>query len=216
MGRTQPTKDGEFIAWAGNIDTQCTAHQTEWELPSQSVQKLNLLTANAKTAYEANSNPELSNRLTAANKSVSFRLLRNFLSLFVKYLVFNEAVSENDLEAMGLPSRIHHAHQPIPVPTEAPVMTVIVGQHHDVTVYVSRPQHGHPSQHLSKSSYHGFVARYRKNDETEWKEEHSSALHLTLDFDAADVGKQLVVTAAWLNPRFMNGPWSNEETVLIN
>jgi hypothetical protein len=216
MSRTQPTKDGEFIAWASNIDAQCTAHQTEWGLPDHSVQKMNLLTANAKTAYEANSNPELSNRLTTANKNVSFRLLKNFLSLFVKYLVFNDAVSETDLEAMGLPSRIHHVHQPLPAPTEAPVMTAVVGQHHDVTVYVSRPQHGHPSQHLAKSGYHGFVARYRKNGETEWKEEHSSTLHLTLTFDAEDVGKHLTVTAAWLNPRFMSGPWSNEETVLIN
>ncbi|MDR1958543.1 MAG: hypothetical protein LBQ54_05815 [Planctomycetaceae bacterium] len=29
-----------------------------------------------------------------------------------------------------------------------PVLTVVVGQHHDVVVYVSTLQHGHPTQYL--------------------------------------------------------------------
>jgi hypothetical protein len=216
MSRTQPVKDGEFIAWASNIDAQCTTYQSQWQLPAASVQKLNLLTANAKTAYLANVNPELANHLTASNKKVAFLNLKNFLSLFVKSLVANDAVSESDLEAMGLPSRIHHFKQPDPVPTEAPTMTVVVGQHHDVTVYVSVLQHGHPSEYLSKKDYYGFVIRYRKEGETEWHEEHSTRLHITLMFDSEDAGKHLKLTSAWVNPRIQHGPWSDEDTVLIN
>jgi hypothetical protein len=216
MGRTQPVKDADFIDWARNIDAASVAHETDWNLNTTQVTKLNTLTAAAYAAFEANRNPETTNRRTAADKRVAFAELRAFMSIWTSLLVANDAVTENDLEAMGLPSRVHHFHEPLPVPAEATEMSVAVGQHHDVTVYVSTPQHGQPTEFLTKKGYHGFVVRYRKEDETDWHEEHSTRLHLTLYFDDEDRSKRLKITTAWINPRIQHGPWSDEIEVLIN
>jgi hypothetical protein len=190
--------------------------QAEWQLDANQVLQLNGLFGNADVAYQANLNPETANHLTATNKKVNFAALRVFLSTFVNVLVANANISNADIEAMGLPSREHHFHMPISVPDDAPDATVIVGQHHDTTVYVSIPQHGQPSEFLTKKGYYGFVVRYRKSDDTEWHEEHSTRLHITLLFNNEDEGKHLTLTTAWINPRIQHGPWSDEITVLIN
>ncbi|MDR0691928.1 MAG: hypothetical protein LBF69_02685 [Prevotellaceae bacterium] len=216
MGLTQPRKDAEFIAWARNIHDQCMARQTEWKLDTTLVGKLNAAYFNANAAYQANINPETSNLRTVSDKRVRFAALREFMSTWVNLLVANTLISENDLQAMGLPSRQHHFHEPLPVPADAPETTAVVGQHHDIIIYVAIPQHGHPSEFLTKKGYHGFVTRYRKEDDTEWHEEHSTRLHLTLLFDSEDEGKHLTLTTAWINPRLQHGPWSDEIRVLIN
>jgi hypothetical protein len=216
MSRTLPRKDSEFIPVARNINDQCSTRQAEWQLDANQVLQLNALFGNADVAYQANLNPETANHLTASNKKVNFAALKAFLSTFVNVLVANTNISDADIEAMGLPSRDHHFHQPLPVPTDAPETTAVVGQHHDITVYVAIPQHGHPSEFLTKKGYHGFVVRYRKEGETEWHEEHSTRLHLTLLFDNEDEGKHLILATAWINPRIQHGPWSDEISVLIN
>jgi hypothetical protein len=216
MPLTQPRTDAEYIAWARNIDSQCTAHQTDWHLDSSQVTQLNTLFANADAAYQANLNPETSSRRTAANKKAAFVQLRKFMGLYVNVLVANTYISEEDLAAMGLPSREHHFHMPIPPPHEAPDLIAIVGQHHDVDLYASILQHGQPSEFVTKKEYHGLVVRYRKEGEEAWHEEVSTRLHITLLFDEEDRGKYVVVTAAWINPRIQHGPWSDEIRVLIN
>jgi hypothetical protein len=216
MALTQPRKDAEFIAWALNVDVQCTQNQANWQLDAGKVQTLNALTASAHNAYLANENPETRNRLTTASKRMTFASLRSFFSTYVPVLVANEAISEDALAGMGLPSRQHHFHTPLPVPTEAPEVSAVVGQHHEITVYVNIPQHGQPSEFLSKKGYHGFVVRYRKDGDAEWTEEHSTSLHHMLFFDSEDEGKHLTLTVAWINPRIERGPWSDEIRVLIN
>jgi hypothetical protein len=113
-------------------------------------------------------------------------------------------------------SHEHHAHEPLPRPTFAPSIYTVAGQHFTVTVYVEIPQHGHPSSYLTQHGLHGFVLRYRKEGESEWREVHSTRLHVTLTFEEADQTKFLTLAAAWINPRLEHGPWSEEIKVLIN
>ena len=216
MGKTQPTKDSDFIAWARNVNGECHSHATPWGLDATQLETMDEKVSWADSAYNFNLNPETRNRQTAAAKRVAFADTRLFFSTYVNLLVANENISENDLQAMGLPSRIHHFHGPLPVPADAPETTAVVGQHHDITVYVAIPQHGHPSEFLKKKGYHGFVVRYRKEGDTEWREEHTTRLYFTLLFDAEDEGKHLSLTTAWINPRIQHGPWSDEISVLIN
>ncbi|MDR1479692.1 MAG: hypothetical protein LBJ00_12225, partial [Planctomycetaceae bacterium] len=58
---------------------------------------------------------------------------------------------------LGLRPRHPHAYEPLPAPTEAPVLTAIVGQHHDITLYASTPQHGRPTQLLTNGKFAGFI-----------------------------------------------------------
>jgi hypothetical protein len=213
---TQPRKDGEFIAWARNIDEECQSHQDTWQNPSDKLFTLNTLRNTADAAYQENANPEKSNRHTVSVKNDAFGKLRNFIHFFIGILMANDNISDGEIESMGLPPRKHHFNEPLPVPTDAPELKVVTGQHHDIDVYASEPQLGHPTEFLQTKGYHGLLLRYRKDGETEWHEEHTTRLHVTLYFGDEDEAKYLAVAAAWINPRLQHGPWSDEVKVLIN
>ncbi|MDR2362335.1 MAG: hypothetical protein LBD91_06355 [Prevotellaceae bacterium] len=214
MSRTQPIRDAEYIAWARNIKNRCVAQMEEWDLYPAQVARLTTLFDSADAAYEASLNPETANRHTVSIKQVAFSDLRVFFNTYINVLVANENISESDLRGMGLPSRAHHFYEPLPVPGDVPEVGAVVGQHHDINVYVAIPQHGQPSEFLTRKGYYGFVLRYRKDGDTEWREEHSTRLHITLLFEHEDEGKRLTLTAAWINPRIQHGPWSDEISVL--
>ena len=213
--RYMPTRDAEFIPWVKNIDAQVTANKVAWGLNDVQVAKLNQLTGSAVASWEANSNPETTNRRTAAEKKAAFSELKHFLSLFTESFYVNDAITDADIEAMGLRPRHVHVSQPKPEPTEAPEVSAVVGQHHDVTIYVSKAQYGVPVRSLN-TQYHGFTIRYRKEGESEWQQQMSSRLHTILYFESEDEGKRLYFAVAWLNGRLQHGPWSDEVSTLIN
>jgi hypothetical protein len=216
MGNSiRPSKDADYLAWAKNIAAKCAA-QPQWGIDSMKLATLNTLVTNADTAYAANLNRETANHYTATVKKAAFDALKPFMSGFVVVLEANDLIPNEELVAMGLPSRIHHHHDPLPDPTESPDIHAVVGEHDVVTVYVDIPQQGHPSEYLTRKGYRGFVVQYKKEGDAEWREESTTRLHITLVFAREDEGKHLQLQAAWLNPRLHRGPWSDELTVLIN
>jgi hypothetical protein len=216
MGKTQPVRDGDMIAWARNLSEKCELNQGVWQLNSSDVTELRTRFSTAERAWLVNLNPEDSSHRTATDKKVAIKDLRDFCSLYTPVLVANRLISEEDLQAMGLPSRIHHFNEPIPAPPEAPGITVIVGQHHDIDVYAAITEHGHPTQSVTTKRYHGIVLRYRMESEETWHEQISTRLHVTLLFEDEDEGKHIILRAAWVNPRMQHGPWSNDVRVLVN
>ncbi|MDR0728767.1 MAG: hypothetical protein LBF19_01405 [Prevotellaceae bacterium] len=216
MGRTQPTKDEEFIFWALNLTARCTERQEEWGLNPASVQKLNELMRTAEEAYRNNLSPETRNHISVTFKKDGIAALRSFLSAFIPTLRSNEAIDESGLAALALPSRQRHNRQPLPPPAEEPQMQVTAIPGYGVRVSVRRPQHGHATASRTRKAYHGFVVRYRKEGSEEWHSEYSTRLHANLAFSDEDSGKRLALMAAWINPRLQHGPWSSEITVLIN
>jgi hypothetical protein len=213
---TQPKQDAPFIAWAKNISTQCGENMTAWNLDTELLNRLETLTGTADETYLANENPELKNRFTAAQKRAAFTELKVFLGTYVYVLLADTDIPDEAIDGMDLPPRKHHYHGPLPAPAEAPEPTAIVGQHHDVTVYVAVEITGQPVDTLTKKGYHGFIIRYKKEDEAEWHEEYSTRLHVILYFDAEDQGKNLQILVAWINPRLQHGPWSDETVTMIN
>jgi hypothetical protein len=182
-----PTQDGDFIPWVKNIDAQVTLNQVAWGLNDMQVTKLSQLTESAAAKWEANSNPETANRRTSDEKKVAFSELKHFLSLFTESFYVNDAITDADMEAMGLRPRHAPAAQPKPEPesAEAPEVRAVVGQRHDVIVYVSKAQHGAPVQSLN-TQYYGFMIRYRKEGESDWHQQMSTRLHATLYFEPED------------------------------
>jgi hypothetical protein len=215
-GRYAPKDDAGFIAWAGTIHRTCTEHAAVWNLDMEQMAQFDTLYEVAETKYRINTNLDLKNRVTVNAKNAAFVALKSFLSMFVDALEGNLSVPDEALNDMALRSRHPGAHQPIGIPTEAPVLTVVVGQHHDVTLYVSTLQHGHPTQFLKDGKYAGFLLKYLIEGETEWQTVISTKLHYTLIFTDDEEGKQITLKAAWLNPRMQNGPWSEKVTELIN
>jgi hypothetical protein len=114
MGRTQPRKDVEYIAWIRNMSSRCTANREAWRLDSGDVATLDALVRDADAAYAANINPETSSHRTAVVKKTAFREARKFFSLYIPKLTANMLISEADLNGMGLPSRERRFRESLP------------------------------------------------------------------------------------------------------
>ena len=211
-----PIKDGEFIAWARTIYNDCEKNVETWKIDMDQLTQFSNLVAIAEDAYRQNVNKEFRNKASVSIKDAEFLRLKQFLQTFINTLEGNLNIPDEAITSMGLRPRHPHAHQPIPVPTEAPVLTAVVGQHHDVTVYVSTLQHGHPTEFLKDGKYAGFMLKYLVDGETQWQSVVSTQLHYNLIFTDADEGKYIRLQAAWINPRIQNGPWSEEVKELIN
>jgi hypothetical protein len=164
-----PVKDAEFIAWAKTIYRDCSENAPTWQLDPNLLNQFHDLVSAANSAYENNADKELRNRATVSIKDAAFATLKLFLSTYVNTLEGNTNIPDEAITSMGLRPRHPHAHQLIPVPTDAPVSTAVVGQHHDVTAYASTLQHGYPTEFLKDGKYAGFVLKYLVDGETPWQ-----------------------------------------------
>ncbi|MDR0544575.1 MAG: hypothetical protein LBG30_04425 [Odoribacteraceae bacterium] len=214
--KTQPTKDSEWIAWAQKFNTDCTTNATALKLTTAQLQAMGILVYDAKTAYDANSVRGSRTHATVAAKNAAFKALRAHISALILTLVGNEAIPNELLDSLGLPTRIHTSHEPKPAPSHTPDLKVESGQHHVVDAYVSNPQHGQATTYARAPEEHSIAIRLKFEGEEGWREQHSSRLHTRLIFTDAEVGKRLSIQAAWTNARFEHGPWSDVVTVIIN
>jgi hypothetical protein len=213
--RYQPRKDGEFIAWAENIGQTCTENAEKWGLKADALAQLNTLTAKAAAAYTANLDHATKNWMTGVTKRTAFKDLKRLLSNYINALEANLDVPDAAIGTMGLRPRRRHAFNPLPVPDEAPLLNA-VAIHGRITLFASVPHPGHPSGSLSHKGYYDIAIRYRIEGDTDWQLYLSTRLRIDLDFDPKDQGKQVRISAAWINPRLQLGPWSNEISALIN
>jgi hypothetical protein len=206
--------DAQFVAFAGVINEQSTTHSAEWQLDPMQVSELQMLVSNANTTYADNINPSTKNHLTAVAKKYAFGALKNFLGTYINFLEGNLHVPDAALEVMGLRPRVRHASQPIDRPTDQPVIHV-KRQHDELTVYVSRAEDNHPTSTVGPFNFYGFKIRHRFEDETENKTVISTRLHHTLFFERADEGRRVIISAAFVNPRLQEGPWSDDISEII-
>jgi hypothetical protein len=186
----------------------------EWNIDPERRLMFDTLLANANTTYAVNSNKATKNAITSANKKVAFGELKHFLGTFVDYLEVNLNIPDAALEYMGLRPRHRQAHQPLPPPTDELVLSVL-RQHDEITLYAARPEHDQPTASVGPSKHHGFMIRYKKEEDTQYQTVISTRLHHTLYFDHTDEGKRVFISAAWVNPRLEPGPWSNEISEII-
>ncbi|MDR1380204.1 MAG: hypothetical protein LBJ47_01850 [Tannerella sp.] len=206
--------DAEFLALANNINRQSSGHSAEWHLDPDQVATLQKLVSNANTAYAANSDIALKNRTTSAAKKFAFSELKHFLGIYINALEGNLRVPDEAIALMELRPRVRHARQPLGLPTEAPVVNV-VRQHDEITVYVSRAEHGQPAATVSPEKYGRFALRWKFEGETEYRTVISTRLHHTLIFEPSAETRRILLSAAFVNPRLQPGPWSDDITSVI-
>jgi hypothetical protein len=189
---------------------------TGWVLDQAYLSQFGDLLSHAEIAYTNNSDKELQNRATVKEKNATFAALKRFLSMYVNMLEGNPHIPDEAIESMGLRPRRQAAHQPNPAPTEAPVLSALTLHHYEVDIYVSTLQHAHPTHFVTDEKFGGFLLRYKFENDPEWKTLISTKLHYTLAFTEEEVGKHIILQAAWVNTRMQSGPWSGEIREIIN
>jgi hypothetical protein len=206
--------DSQFIVLAVDLNDQCVANAAAWNLDAERLTELTALVTAAYDAYTANVNDRTSNKETSETKKAAFQALKQFLGLYIDSLVGNLAIPDSELKAMGLRSRTRQYHGKLPRPTEAPVV-MITGRHGQITVGVSKGSDGHPTQSVNPDRHHGFMLRWRFENETEMHFVTTTRLRHTLAFEAADELRRIVLSAAWINPTLEEGPWSEPVTTHV-
>jgi hypothetical protein len=206
--------DKEFLVYVNTIYDQCSQHSMTWNIDSALFNDLHSFLTIAQNAFEANASHATRNLVTSMEKKRAFSDLKHNLSIFINYIESNVLVPDEALAFMGLRPRTHTKHQPIPPPTEAPLLK-IRQQHYEVTAYVTRVEYGQPTQGVQLKPYHGFKLYWRFEEEKNWHEVISTRLHHTLHFDHSDKGRSIVMAVTWVNPRLEEGPWSDEVTEII-
>jgi hypothetical protein len=201
--------DEQFIALANTIYTQCLEHAEAWAIDPQQLATCASLLAAATTAYEASLKRATRTMATTAVKRSAFMALRRFLSRFIDYLEGNVAVPDTAIATMGLRPRTRTLRQPLSRPTEAPGL-VVTRLHGQLNVHAIRPSHGHLSSNVIGDRYYGFMLRYKKEGDTDFHIVVSTRMRRILQFEQADEGKRISLSAAWINPRLEPGPWSEE------
>jgi hypothetical protein len=205
--------DKDFMALATTINEQCNQNASEWYIDPDKLKAFNGLLTNAQNAYNANNDKATKNAITSANKKAAFGELKHFLGSFIDYLEVNTYVPDQALAYMGLRSREHHAHQPLPRPQDEIVISVRK-QHDEMTIYAAIPEKDHPTDGVGPAKYHGFMIRYREEGK-DYIMIASTRLHHTIFFERDDEGKRIFISAAWINPRLETGPWSDEISEII-
>jgi hypothetical protein len=216
MARTIPIKDGEFINWSKGFTVNCSEHMETWKLDKVIFTALVALVTKAENAYKTHMDPMKTGRATTAAKNLAFAEAKAALSSFIKKMEVNDNISDEEIEGLGLQPRKHVHHRPIPVPGESPNLVAASTKHYDIDLYVSIPEEGRPARYMKKKGFHGVLIRYQLEGSDHWREKPSTKLRVSLVFDEKQVGKRLLVTASWLNPRLQNGPWSDPLSLLIN
>jgi hypothetical protein len=206
--------DATYLAHANAVNDQCMLHTKEWEIDPDRLDKVTTAVNIANAAYKANVDPSTRNAVTSAQKKAAFGELKHDLPLFVDYLESTLTVPDEALAFMHLRPRDHTKSEPKSPPDEEPVLTT-VRQHGQVTAYVSLQEHGQPTRSVKRKQYHGFKLRWRFEGETTYHIEFSTRLHYTIFFEQEDATKRVELSAAWINPRLQEGPWSDVITEVV-
>jgi hypothetical protein len=209
-----PTTDGEKVAWAGGIYTECVANASQWNLPEPKMAEFQSLNLAAKTAFDVNSDTSARSHKTVVAKDAAIEKLMKFLSPFVTGLEINEAVSDEDLAKMKLRPRHPHHSQPAPAPTSGPEISVDIEKNGIVHVYIQKEQRGEPTDTVDNKKVHGYMF-YTQIAGGAVQKTPASRNRIEFTYPLEDAGKELTVYATKMNSRDQEGPRGNVVSVII-
>ncbi|MDR1303687.1 MAG: hypothetical protein LBK76_00540 [Verrucomicrobiales bacterium] len=212
-----PTKPIELIGYTRNITERCRENQApaKWNIPGDKLAQLEELVTKAQTAFDHNNDKATKNHQTAAALRGAIKELHDTLVKFIDGLLFNDQVPDTAIAEMNIRPRHPGKHEPLPVPANAPVVTLTAPARQTLHVYLADAQEGAPHTYLSTPGYHGAKLRWHFTDGEEVHYEDISKKQHTLTFTPEAVGQTVQLDACWLNPRLQPGPWSDPQTKLI-
>ncbi|MDR1191312.1 MAG: hypothetical protein LBK60_06585 [Verrucomicrobiales bacterium] len=211
-----PRIPGKLIPYAKNIAERCRANLPRWHINPDTLADLERLIAAADKAYAANLPKSTRNSVSVIRKNSTFRALQPALSAFINFLLSKDSgVPDTDLLGMGIRPRQRVHRSPLPAPAEAPLLVSRITAHLTISVTVSVPQLGHPTEFLAPPAYRATHLQYKLADEPEWENVFMPRKRHALRFKDHALGRRCFIRAAWLNPRLEAGPWSDIKSVIV-
>jgi hypothetical protein len=212
-----PPKAIDLIGYARNIADRCHENQpaTKWNIPTASLARLTDLVFKAQTAFDTNNDKATKNHQTAAALRGAIKTLHDALTEFINALLSNDKVPDTALDEMDIRPRHPGKHEPIPPPTDAPVLTAESTARLTLTVFLSEPQAGAPHTYLTTPAHHAARLRWHYADGEEIHYEDLTKKKHTLSFPPEAEGRKVTLEACWLNPRLQPGPWSDPQSKII-
>jgi hypothetical protein len=214
--RTSPGRlpDAKYLAFVDNALKICRDNLALYKIPEKDYEQADVLYEKAKLAYKANSLSDSRNKNTTREKNTAFKELKTYMSWFSKTLETNLSLPNSALIEMGLPSREHTHHGDHPRPKRMPVVSMR-REGLETTLDFAQQEHNHPTETIAEEFVHGARIEYRFDNETIWQSETVTKKHYTFIFTEGDVGKQVHVRVAWVNPKLEAGPYCREFSFIV-
>ncbi|MDR1304582.1 MAG: hypothetical protein LBK76_05090 [Verrucomicrobiales bacterium] len=216
--RNIPAEPHALLGYSRLIETTAQANQKtdQWDLDARRILALKAVNDHLELALQANDAKETRNHFTVVAKDEAVSALLVILRGFINYLIGKtDKITDEILQQLGIPPRHHVKHEPLPPPTDAPVVVIHTGHNHDADFYFFNNQAGHPTKYLAAANCHAVLLKYRLQGTDDWQQQTITRKHLTKHFGLEAQGKALEAVAAWLSPTLQPGPWSDPETAIV-
>jgi hypothetical protein len=206
-----PSKDADFVPWAGNFCTCLSANRERFNVP---VEAVNILLAQKNVwdvKYAAAEAPATQTKASVREKNNAREALEKTVRHFVKeYLAYNHSVSDADRDNLGLP--VHKTTRtPIATPASVPEFMPDSSIIRRLTIHF---RDGNSTSGAKPAGVHGAEIRWgildaapaSINDLT--RSGFDTHTPFSLDFDESERGKCAYFCLRWENTRGEKGPWS--------
>lgn len=214
-----PPKDADFLAWALNFSTLITATPTAFGLIAGQATTYATLYATFNTALAAASNPATRTKVTVAAKNVARAALERNTRLLAGVVQGFPTITPSQLASLGLTVR-SPARPPIPVPTTAPILSIV--QNGPLTSAVRFADTATPASRAKPFGATGLQLYVKYGTVAPVSVADCTLLGIftknpvVVNWPAAQAGMQAWIIARWITRKGLTGPVStNVSTTII-
>jgi hypothetical protein len=207
-----PAADSDFDLWQDNFTTKVVAAPATYGLTTAYANSLQTYSTSWGTAYTAAVTPSTRTSVTIATKDSTKATLKAFIRVGARIVQATPSVSNADKTALGLPIQ-SITPSPVPVPSTNPTLELSnVGPHRHRIRYAdqSTPLSSRKPNGVSQMILHYKVSATPITAVADLT--HCLPVTRTpmeIEFDSADVGKQVYYAGNWTNRKGQEGPMSS-------
>ncbi|MBB3187841.1 hypothetical protein [Microbacter margulisiae] len=122
---TMPRVQNVRYDFANNVVKLCTENATAWDIPAETITSITAQLADYKQKYDVTSNRSIRNPAATAAREASWGKLEiSLIDLYNYYLLYNDAITAADKEALHIHQANSGGYSPSPAPITTPVITI--------------------------------------------------------------------------------------------
>jgi hypothetical protein len=224
MASTLSRSDSKFNIEQNVIVSKAEENKVAWSIPepwfTSTVLPAKLGWETAWNAYIVDPSARSKNMTIAKNSAriVYEPMVRQVITI----MVGNPAVTDAELESMGIIGRRQGKHFPhVSIPTDVPDYRIEQAFGHRLIIHFHAHDNDRESSVAKPHGVHGVEIAWAiletpptsYNDLT--KSAFDTATPYTFTFDIPEAGKTLYVALRWENTRGEKGPWSDIQSAII-